>query len=76
MHLKHDADLEKFLSDVRLCSSEVYFETAKGDSLTLRSTLSQYIFRTMACEPETISAGTIRFSDAADMERLLPYLEE
>ena len=76
MRLKVNADIPKFLTDVRRCSSEVYFETPDGDSLTLRSTLSQYIFCTLIDEPGILEKGTIRFSDESDKELLLKYLED
>ena len=43
MHLKADTDMSNFLSAVRQCSSEVFFETQEGDCLNLKSILSQYI---------------------------------
>ena len=76
MRLRPDADISRFLEDVRNCSSEVYFETPDGDSLTLRSTLSQYIFCTLIDEPGILAKGTIRLSNASDREILSKYLED
>ncbi|HJA65028.1 hypothetical protein B5F07_16995 [Lachnoclostridium sp. An169] len=76
MRLKANADIPKFLTDVRRCSSEVYFETPDGDSLTLRSTLSQYIFCTLIDEPGMLGKGTIRLAEASDKDLLIQYLED
>lgn len=76
MRLKENTDISKFLTDVRRCSSEVYFETPEGDSLTLRSTLSQYIFCTLIDEPGILRKGTIRLSNNADRGLLIQYLED
>ena len=44
MKLKENADLPAFLSQVKKCGGDVFLETQEGDSLNLKSTLSQYIF--------------------------------
>lgn len=48
MKLKPQADLAAFLDAVGQCRSDVHFNTAEGDSLNLRSVLSQYVFAALA----------------------------
>lgn len=76
MHLKVDTDMSNFLSAVRQCSSEVYFETQEGDCLNLKSILSQYILCSLVSEPEMLANGMIRLSRHSDMEFLTDYLED
>ena len=46
----------------------------EGDSIALRSTLSQYIFCTIARNIPLLESGSIRFFDRADEEILKDYL--
>lgn len=46
MHIRTDINVMDFLKQVQKCGSEVLFETPEGDSIALKSTLSQYIFCT------------------------------
>lgn len=50
MKLKENADLPAFLRQVKKCGGDVFLETQEGDSLNLKSTLSQYIFVSLAPE--------------------------
>ncbi len=58
------------------CRSEVLFETPEGDSIALKSTLSQYIFCNIAQNVPLLESGSIRFSRKADEEILKEYLCE
>lgn len=74
MHLTADTDITEFLKEVRNCSGEVCFKTSEGDSLNLKSTLSQFIFCNLTADPEILYKGTILY-DISDEERLNKYLE-
>ena len=52
MKIKKDIDMLEFLKALKKCSGNVFFETSEGDCLALKSTLSQYIFCSIANEPE------------------------
>ena len=52
MLLRQDIDIIKFLQQVKRCRDEVLFETTEGDRLNLTSTLSQYVFCSIASHPE------------------------
>lgn len=75
MHLRSDTVIPEFLSAVRHCSADVYFETEEGDCLNLKSVLSQYILCTLVSEPALLASGSIRLSNRSDMEYLTDYLE-
>lgn len=66
----------EFLKALKKCSGNVFFETSEGDCLALKSTLSQYIFCSIANEPELFLSGSLRFDDEADISLLLPWIEE
>lgn len=75
MHLKNDINIIKFLTEIKKCKGEVFFETPDGDSLSLKSALSQYIFCSIINEPELLSEGIIRFEDETDSSTLRSYLK-
>ena len=74
MHIRTDINVMDFLKQVQKCNSEVLFETPEGDSIALKSTLSQYIFCTIAQNIPLLQSGSIRFSDKSDEEVLKAYL--
>lgn len=75
MQLKENCNLIHFLTQVKKCSSEVYFETSEGDSLALRSALSQYIFCSLAGQPALLQSGNIRLENPDDTALLAEYLK-
>lgn len=74
MHIKSTANIVNFLKSVQKCDSEVLFETPEGDRIALKSTLSQYIFCTIASNPDLLQSGTIRFKNEADQKILIEFL--
>lgn len=76
MKLKGKIDMMAFLKELKKCTGEVFFETSDGDCLALKSALSQYIFCTIANEPELFETGTLRFEYESDISLLLPWIEE
>ena len=68
MKLKGKIDMMAFLKELKKCTGEVFFET--------KSALSQYIFCTIANEPELFETGTLRFEYESDISLLLPWIEE
>ena len=54
MHINPNINILNFLKQVQKCSAEVLFETSEGDRIALKSTLSQYIFFTIASNPELL----------------------
>ncbi len=74
MYLKENLDIAAFLKQIPACRGEVFFRTPEGDCLALKSTLSQYIFCTLAADKNTLRRGTLHFEDPADIRLLGVYL--
>lgn len=74
MHIKTNINIVNFLKQVQKCSAEVMFETPEGDRIALKSTLSQYIFCTIASNPQLLQSGTVRFERENDMKILKDFL--
>lgn len=74
MTLKSKISYPAFIDCVRRCKNEVFFQTDAGDQLNLKSTLSTYIFVTIAADPEIFCNGKIICKDTADYEILKEYL--
>ncbi|MCM1027568.1 MAG: polya polymerase [Roseburia sp.] len=76
MHIKSNASIVNFLKQVQKCRGDVLFETSEGDRIALKSTLSQYIFCTVALNPELLQSGAIRFEQEDDRLLLAEFLCE
>ena len=76
MHLKANINIVEFLEQVKKCDGEVLYETPEGDRIALKSTLSQYIVRTIASNPELLKNGTISFKLEEDNNILHKFLCE
>lgn len=76
MHIKANANIVNFLKQVQKCRGEVLFETSEGDRIALKSTLSQYIFCTVASNPELLQSGVIHFEQEEDRLLLADFLCE
>ena len=76
MHLKANVNIMDFLKQVKKCDGEVLFETPEGDRIALKSTLSQYIFCTIASNPELLKNGTINFKHEDDSRLLSEFLTD
>lgn len=74
MHINPNINILNFLKQVQKCSAEVLFETSEGDRIALKSTLSQYIFFTIASNTELLQSGTIRFEQDEDIKLLKNFL--
>lgn len=76
MHLKSDFNIPEFLSTVKTCEGEVYFNTPEGDSLALHSTFCQYIFCSLLNTSDTFFEAVLVFEKDSDKEKLLEYLQD
>lgn len=57
--LKKDADLIEFRNAVKKCVGDVLFETDDGDSLNLKSVLSDFLFSMMSANQTYILSGHV-----------------
>ena len=76
MKLRNNIDNARFLKTVETCHGEVWFRTAEGDSLNLKSTLSQMVFAVAAGGALSGCAGEIVCEEEEDLELLKGYLTE
>lgn len=76
MKLKPDADITKFLLSIKHCQDAVYYESAEGDILNLASTLSQYVFCSIANQPDLWENGIIRCDNKEDYRVIRSFLYE
>lgn len=74
MILKENINCVAFLGKVKECAGEVRFETAEGDVLNLKSTLSQYLFATMTDSHKFLSHGSVVCDEESDYQLLGQYL--
>ena len=74
MKIKKSADLAAFLQRAQSCRHDVYFDTAEGDHLNLKSMLSQFVFAAVAGKLDELSYRIV--ADEEDRELLSPYLSE
>lgn len=51
MKLKEHVDMAAFLDATAKCAGDVFFHSADGDILNLKSLLSQYILVSIVCNP-------------------------
>ncbi|MBQ6844782.1 MAG: hypothetical protein IJO60_09140 [Agathobacter sp.] len=75
MHLKQDFNIPDFLSAVKGCDGEVFFNTPEGDSLALRSSFCQYIFCSLFETSDTFYEAQLVFEKDSDKEKLLKFIE-
>lgn len=74
MRLKRNVDLIGFIKTIKKCRQDVFFCTAEGDRLNLRSTLSQYLFSVLIGNKELLQNGKIECKEVSDYQILEGYL--
>lgn len=74
MRLKENTDLIELIKAIKKCRQDVFFRTAEGDCLNLRSTLSQYLLSVMSGSGELLLNGEIECQEASDYQMLESYL--
>lgn len=74
MKLRENIDIIAFLKKVKTCRMDVYFNSAEGDHLDLKSDLCQYVLAASAHSSPLVREGTVECMDASDYERLGAFL--
>jgi len=59
MRLRANMNLLDFFDTVKKCKHDVFFQTSEGDSLNLKSLLSQCILASILDNPELIETGHV-----------------
>lgn len=75
MKLRKDINAIDFIKMIKKCENEVLFQTPEGDSLNLKSLLSQYIFASILENPELIESGKIVCNSKKDSMLLFQFLK-
>ena len=66
----------KFLIAVKACKNDVFFDSNEGDILNLASTLSQYVFCSIAGKESILENGSVRCVNEEDYSLLADFLCE
>lgn len=74
--LKSDISYANLLKNVERCEGEVLFCTLAGDSLNLKSRLSQFIFAAAVTNPDLIQGGCLVCDCESDYLSLSSYLTQ
>ena len=74
--LKSDIDVIEFLNTASDCRGDVWFYTAAGDEINLKSELSKYVFLTAAAQPGVLETAEVKVSADADLEYLGRFFAE
>lgn len=75
MHLKEKIELTEFLLAVKQCEGDVLFETEDGDSLNLKSFLSEYLFSMIASNKNYVLSGRVVCRTEEDYGLLQEFIE-
>lgn len=75
MKLKEDVDLILLFKTVQSCYGEVFFCSAEGDKLNLKSTLSQYLFSALINRKDLLATGRIVCDEQGDIPILSEFCE-
>lgn len=74
-NLKGNIEIMEFLEAVKRCRGDVLFQTAEGDSLNLKSQLSEYIFLASALTNDIIQRGEIIIENPADLDYIEKFVD-
>lgn len=73
MKLNPNVNVPSFLKAVQACDGEVYFVTPEGDRLSLKSTLTQFVFTTVISNKLQNMNGSILLQNPEDAVWLQDY---
>lgn len=76
MKLKKEIDYGAFIHAVQNCRGEVFFSTAAGDRLNLKSMLSEFLFVSAAVHSDLLDGGEVLFEEDTDIDCVKKFLEE
>ncbi len=68
-----DIDFNKFIKILDLCKGDVFLETPDGDSLNLRSKLSQIVGIANILKGASVAEATLRCTDPDDETMLFRF---
>lgn len=74
MKLIEAIDLTEFMKAVRQCRRDVFFVTAEGDRLNLKSAMSSFLFILLQNRRDILRDGVIDCIDPVDAQYLNGFL--
>ena len=74
--LKEKIQYSSFLQRLKDCKGDVMYQTYEGDTLNLKSAISQLLFSASILHPETARKATITFTEETDYHVLAEFLEK
>jgi len=75
LKLKEHVDMAAFLDATAKCAGDVFFHSADGDILNLKSLLSQYILVSIVCNPGLLENAQIICVREEDYASLTFFLQ-
>ncbi len=75
MKLKEGIEINEFLAAADKCAGQVFFHTADGSILNLRSMLSHYVLVSILCNKSVLEDSKVVCTEDADYQLLKDYLE-
>ena len=75
MNLKEDCNMGDFIEAAKDCVGEVFFHSAEGDIINLKSLLSQYVLSSIACKSGLLKNAHIVCTQDEDYAKLAEFLQ-
>ncbi len=76
MRLRQLEHYRDFMEMVQTCEGEVWFDSAEGDHLNLKSSFCRYLFAAACGDRDYLTQGEIICSKASDYRGLDAFLTE
>lgn len=75
MNLREDFNIADFMEVAKSCTGDVFFHSAEGDIINLKSLLSQYVLATIVCKPGLLKNAQIICTQDEDYAKLADFLQ-
>lgn len=75
MNLKDNFNMGDFMEAAKECTGDVFFHSAEGDIINLKSLLSQYVLATIVCKPGLLINAQIVCTQDEDYAKLTDFLQ-
>lgn len=75
MNLREDFNITDFMEVAKSCTGDVFFHSAEGDIINLKSLLSQYVLASIACKPGLFKNARVVCTQDEDYAKLADFLQ-
>ncbi len=76
MKLKEGIDMSVFMEAAKECTGEIFFHSAEGDIINLKSLISQYVLASIIRRPGLLDDGQIVCTQDEDYQKLADFLQQ